>query len=71
MEYQLNKYTTISYVQDGLEVFDRILVDPVDTPEVHDEKVRNFVEQTYAVFGILSYTIETRYIYDAVGGYGA
>jgi hypothetical protein len=63
MEYSLNHYATITYALNGIDVEDKVLLDPALDPVT---QVRDRVETIRLTNEATAYTIGERYDYEPV-----
>lgn len=66
MNYELNRYTTVTFVADGNTVSDRIKWLEGETPEDHNVRVMGLITEMRRIFDSPDFTIGDRYTYDEV-----
>ena len=64
--YTLNKYTIVSLMMDGTEVFERFPFLDGETPEQHEAAILSFITMMRETFGIDRFDTATRYEYEIV-----
>jgi hypothetical protein len=66
MDYEFNRYTTVTYTAEGYDVTERIKWLPEESDADHKARVLDFISEMRRIFGTARFTLGERYEYDEV-----
>ena len=66
MNFQLKKYSAVSYDLDGLTVYERIPCHDGQTPEQHEAEILGFIANMRETFNTAVFSVTTRYEYELI-----